>query len=119
MGLFVYSKTRYDASKNLALKPMPDVAPFSGFLYPAFLHLTKNAKNKNAAKLFIEYLLTEEGFSPWSKDVGAYSSNPNIKIDKDDFPVEFWEKRLVIEDPKFLFENRADVEEFVNTISSN
>ena len=119
MGLFVYSKTRYDAKKNLALTPMTEIVPFSGFVYPAFLHLTKNAKNKNAAKLFIEYLLTAEGFAPWGKDVGSYSSNPNIPVDKDDHPMSFWEPRLVNEDPAFLFENRADVEEFVNTISSN
>lgn len=118
LGLFVYSKTRYDAAKNLALLPMPDVQPFSGFMYPAFLQMTKNAKNKNAAKLFIEYLLTEEGFAPWSKDVGSYSSNPTIKIDPADHPVSFWTPRLVFEDPEFLFENRADVEEFVNTLSN-
>jgi iron(III) transport system substrate-binding protein len=118
MGLFVYSKTRYDAKKNLALLPMTEVQPFSGFLYPAFLHLTKNAKNKNAAKLFIEYLLTAEGFAPWAKDVGSYSSNPNIPVDKDDHPVSFWEPRLVHEDPAYLFENRAEVEEFVNTFAS-
>jgi len=116
MGLLVYSKTRYDDAKNLALLPMTEVQPFSGFMYPAFLQMTKNAKNKNAAKLFIEYLLTDEGFKPWSKDVGAYSSNPSIKIDPTDHPVEFWASRLVFEDPQFLFENRADVEEFVNTL---
>ena len=116
MGLFVYSKTRYDEKKNLALLPMTEVEPFSGFLYPAFLHMTKNAKNKNAAKLFIEYLLTVEGFEPWSKDVGAYSSNPNIPIDKDDKPISFWEPRLILEDPVYLYQNRADVEEFVNTL---
>ncbi len=33
--------------------------------------------------------------------------------------MSFWEPRLVNEDPAFLFENRAEVEEFVNTISSN
>jgi len=117
MGLFVYSKTRYDAAKNLALLPMTDVEPFSGFMYPAFLQMTKNAKNKNAAKLFIEYLLSSEGFAPWSKDVGSYSSNPGIKIDPSDHPVEFWNSRLVFEGPQFLFENRADVEEFVNTLA--
>ncbi len=116
-GLFVYSKTRFDAKKNLALQPMPDVQPFSGFIYPAFLHLTKNAKNPNAAKLFIEYLLTAEGFKPWSVDVGSYSSNPTIPVDKDDHPVSYWTPRLVAEDPQFLFENRAAVEEFVNNIA--
>jgi iron(III) transport system substrate-binding protein len=34
LGLFVYSKTRYDETKNLALLPMTEVVPFSGFMYP-------------------------------------------------------------------------------------
>jgi iron(III) transport system substrate-binding protein len=117
MGLFVYSKTRFDAKKNLTLKAMPDVVPFAGFLYPAFLHLTKNARNPNAAKLFIEYLMTKEGFEPWSKDVGSYSGNSTIPVDPDDKPISYWSPRLVHEDPQYLFENRADVEEFVNNIS--
>jgi iron(III) transport system substrate-binding protein len=117
MGLFVYSKTRFDASKNLALLPMTEIEPFSGFMYPAFLHLTANAKHPNAAKLFIEYLLTQEGFGPWAKDVGAYSSNPNIPINTGDYPVSFWEPRLISEDPQYIFEHRAEVEEFVNNIA--
>ena len=118
LGLFVFSKMRFDAKKNLALQPMPEVQPFAGFMYPAFVMMTKNAKNPNAARLFIEYLLSKEGFAPWSKDVGSYSSNPGIQVNSDDFPVSFWTPRLVPEDPQFLFENRADVEEFVNNISN-
>ena len=116
MGLFVYSKTRFDASKNLALQAITDVDPFAGFLYPLFLHLTANAKHPNAAKLFIEYLMTPEGFAPWARDVGAYSPNPNVKVNDDDHPLSFWEPRLVPEDPQFIFENRADVEEFLNNV---
>ncbi len=117
MGLFVYSKKRFDAKKNLALEPMTEVAPFSGFIYPAFVMMTKNAAHPAAAKLFIEYLLSAEGFKPWSKDVGSYSSNPTIPVNDDDHPVSFWSTRLVPEDPQFLFENRAAVEEFVNNIT--
>ncbi|GHT70521.1 ABC transporter substrate-binding protein [Spirochaetia bacterium] len=117
MGLFVFSKMRFDASKNLALQAITDVEPFSGFLYPAFVHLTANAKHPNAAKLFIEYLLTQEGFAPWAKDVGSYSTNPGIPVNTDDFPLSFWEPRLVPEDPQYLFEHRAEVEEFVNNIA--
>ena len=87
-------------------------------MYPAFLMMTKNAKNPNAAKLFIEYLLTKEGFAPWAKDVGSYSSNPGIPVNSDDFPVSFWAQGSSPEDPKFLFENRAEVEEFVNNVSN-
>jgi iron(III) transport system substrate-binding protein len=117
MGLFVYSKTRFDAGKNLALTAMTELEPFSGFMYPAFLHLTANPRHPNAAKLFVEYLMTAEGFAPWAKDVGAYSPNPTVKINDGDHPVSFWETRLVPEDPQYIFENRADVEEFVNNIA--
>lgn len=117
MGLFVFSKTRFDAKKNLSLQAMTEVAPFSGFMYPLFLHLTKNAVHPNAAKLFVEFLLTEEGFAPWAKDVGSYSTNPAIPVNPGDFPVSFWAPRLVPEDPQYIFENRAAVEEFVNNIS--
>ncbi|GHV92254.1 ABC transporter substrate-binding protein [Spirochaetia bacterium] len=117
MGLFVYSKTRFDAGKNLALTAMTELEPFSGFMYPAFLHLTANPRHPNAAKLFIEYLMTAEGFAPWAKDVGAYSPNPTIKVNDGDHPISFWETRLIAEDPQYIFENRADVEEFVNNIA--
>ena len=49
--------------------------------------------------------------------VGSYSSNPGIAVDADDSPVSFWMPRLVPENPKFIFENRAEVEEFVNNIA--
>lgn len=119
LGLFVYSKTRFDETKNLALQAMTEIEPFSGFYYPIFAQMTSNAKNINAAKLFIEFLLTEEGFAPWAMDVGSYSSNPNIPVNEGDYEVDFWEERLVPEDPEFIFRNRAKVEEFVNNVISN
>ncbi|MEG1389804.1 MAG: ABC transporter substrate-binding protein [Angelakisella sp.] len=113
-GLFSYSKTRYDESKNLALKAMDDLQPFAGFYYPLFSLITKDAKNPNAAKLFIEYILTEEGFAPWGKDKGTYSTNPNIAPAKDDVALKEWAPKLVKIDPEFCFEKRADVEDFLN-----
>ncbi len=113
-GLFVFSKLRYVESKNLALQPIMDMDPFSGFFYPIYALVSSNAEHPNAAKLFIEYLLTEEGFSPWSSDMGTYSSNPNVAIQPNDYPMSVWEGILVEEDPAYCFENRADVEEFLN-----
>ena len=113
-GLFVYSKFRYKETKNLALEPMMDVKPFAGFYYPIYALMSSSAENPNAAKLFIEFLLTEEGFSPWSSDLGTYSPNPGIPLQPGDHPMTTWVKVLVEEDPAFCFENRADVEEFLN-----
>lgn len=113
-GLFSYSKTRYDDSKNLALKAMDDLQPFAGFYYPLFSLITKDAKNPNAAKLFIEFILTEEGFEPWGKDKGTYSTNPGVAPAKDDVALSEWAPKLVKIDPEFCFEHRADVEDFLN-----
>jgi iron(III) transport system substrate-binding protein len=113
-GLFVFSKLRYVESKNLALQPIMDAQPFAGFYYPIYMLVSTNARHPNAAKLFIEYLLTEEGFRPWSSDMGTYSSNPNIPIQDGDYPMSTWVEILVGEDPAYCFENRAEVEEFLN-----
>lgn len=113
-GLFVFSKLRYVQSKNLALQPIMEMKPFAGFYYPIYMLMSTNAQHPNAAKLFIEYLLTEEGFAPWSSDMGTYSSNPNIPIQPDDYPMTTWVDILVEEDPAYCFENRAEVEEFLN-----
>lgn len=116
MGLLVLSKLRYIETKDLALKPAIDVNPFAGYYYPIYVQLTANAKNVNAAKLFTEFLLTEEGFKPWSSDIGSYSGNPEVPCNEKDENMSFWSTRLVREDPVYSYENRAEVEEFVNNI---
>ncbi|MGL1892901.1 MAG: extracellular solute-binding protein [Spirochaetaceae bacterium] len=114
VGLFVYSKFRYAKTKNLALAPIMEMEPFSGFYYPIYALMSRGAENEYAAKLFIEHLLTEEGFKPWSVNIGTYSSNPTIGIQEGDHPVSVWDKILVEEDPEYCFENRAEVEAFLN-----
>jgi len=114
VALGTYSKVRYREKKNLALMPIMGMEPFAGFAYPSYLLMCKNAKNPNAAKLFIEYLLSEEGFKPWSGSLGTYSSNPNVKPYPGDNSFDVWSKILVYEDPAFTFENRVEVEDFWN-----
>lgn len=116
IGLFVLSKTRYVETKDLALTPAKDMAPFAGFYYPIYVQLTANAQNVNAAKLFTEYLMTAEGFEPWSSDVGSYSGNTAVPCNPKDNDMSFWAPRLVREEPQYVYENRASVEEFVNNL---
>ena len=116
VALGTYSKLRYREKKNLALMPIMGMEPFAGFFYPSFLLIRKNAKNPNAAKLFIEYLLTEEGFKPWSGSLGTYSSNPNIRPYPGDNTLDLWSRILVLESPEFIYQNRTDVEEFWNSM---
>lgn len=115
VGLFVFSKARYATTKNLALKPAMDMEPFCGFYYSLYPLMCSSAAHPNAAKLFIEFLFSAEGFAPWGKDCGTYSANPAHKIQEDiDFPFSTWEPLLVKEDAQYCFDHRAEVEEFLN-----
>ena len=116
VSLGTYSKLRSRKKKNLALMPIMGMEPFAGFFYPSFLLIRDNAKNPNAAKLFIEYLLTAEGFAPWSGSLGTYSSNPNIKPYPGDNTLDVWSQVLVLESPEYIYENRGEVEEFWNSL---
>ena len=116
VALGTYSKLRDREEKNLALMPIMGMEPFAGFYYPSFLLIRNNAKNPNAAKLFVEYLLTDEGFKPWSGSMGTYSSNPNIKPYPGDNSLDVWSRILVLESPAYIFEQRAKVEEFWNSL---
>lgn len=79
IGLYVLGKHRDIEVKDLALEVATEVTPLIGYHYPAYLQMIANAPHPNAAKLFISFLLEEEGVSAWTSDLGAYSTNPNVK----------------------------------------
>lgn len=114
VGLLNYSKIRYKDKKNLALAAADNINPYSGFYYPEYVLMVKGAKHPAAAKLFIQYLMTQEGFKSWSSDMGTYSGNTTIAVAKGDKPLAEWEKVLVGDDPQYIFEHRAEVEEFIS-----
>lgn len=114
IGLLNYSKVRYAEKKNLAITAADKVAPFCGFYYPEYALLVKDCKHPAAAKLFIQFLLTQEGYQFWQNDMGSYSGNPALKIAKGDKPLTEWQKVMVGDDPQYIFEHRAEVEEFIS-----
>ena len=122
IGLFVLSKLRSESvyAENLmpaqyaASKEGYTIEPFAGFMYPIYNMVSANAKRPYTAMLFIEYLMTEEGFSFWSDSIGAYSGNSAIPEKEGDLSLNVWKDTLVIEDPEFIAENALDVEDFVN-----
>lgn len=116
VGLLNYSKLRYAEKKNLAAAAADNVVPFCGFYYPEYVLLVKDAKHPAAAKLFTQFLLTEEGFQSWSHDMGTYSGNTSIPVAKGDKPLAEWKKIMVGDDPQYIFEHRAEVEEFLSKL---
>ncbi len=121
IGLFVLSKLRsssvltdnltvaqYDATENAYT-----VEPFSGFMYPMYALVSSAATRPYTAMLFIEYLMTTEGFQPWGKSIGAYSPSTAIAPNAGDLGIEVWKDTLVMEDPEYILDNFDDVSTFV------
>lgn len=119
-GLFVLSKLRDSSvvADNLTVGAFAETAiePFSGFMYPMYCQITQNGPRPYTAMLFIEYLMTQEGFKPWGKSIGAYSSNPDLTVLDGDRQLSFWMEKLVFEDPEYIRDNKAEITDFVNKI---
>ena len=133
-GLLVYSKLRsIEESGEVSVNNI-DVAAYNdgytgigGYGYCHYLFVTDNSPLPWTACAFIAYMTcTQEGFEPWGKDMGGYSSNPEVAaaneakhnhqnggLDEDGKTVKFpakndrgydwWttEGKLVLEDPQY------------------
>jgi iron(III) transport system substrate-binding protein len=73
------AKYRDNEAKGLKLGLCSGVQPFSGFLYPGFGLIAGQTKSPNAAKLFVRYLMTEEGIAPQTAD-GKISGNTKVAL---------------------------------------
>lgn len=130
MGLFVLSKMRalngVDSTTGQPLvnnmqvgawqqenNEFVEIEPFAGFMYPMYCQLATNGPRPYTAMLFINYLMTEDGFSPWA-DWGAYSTNPDVGIQDGDQELSFWRNCLVIEDASYILSNKATISEWVD-----
>lgn len=97
IGLYTLGRHREIAEKNLALG-MCKLEPFLGINQPSYAQIVVGAPHPNAARLLMHYLLTEEGASPWTADLGAYSSNPALSSHKDNpYPnIAGWGNTLLV-----------------------
>lgn len=71
----------YEATMDgeLAMAPCYGLEPVVGILKSSYLGIANNAPHPNAAKLFIKFALTEEGFDPWNK-FGAYPGAEGLPV---------------------------------------
>lgn len=124
MGLFVFSKLRkVDEAdrKNLTVVQFEnDMNGFSGFMYPIYATVCKDTECPYACALFINYLLSEEGFAgekSWNSSQGYYSPNKTILKPEglEDQPYEYWADKLVFEDLQYIYDNYVNVYEFIAT----
>lgn len=121
IGLFVLSKLRSSSvlTENLTVGQYDaqangyTIEPFAGFMYPMYALVSSGASRPYTAMLFINYLMSSEGFQPWGKSIGAYSTNPALPPLEGDLGIGVWKNCLVSEDPVWILENYEDVSTFV------
>jgi iron(III) transport system substrate-binding protein len=123
MGLFVLSKLRDSSVIQANLKVSAwdkdssdnyvSIDPFAGFMYSIYAQLVTNGPRPYTGMLFINYLMTKEGFSPWAS-IGGYSANTSIPVsDSEDKELSFWKERLVVEDGAYIASVKGTVQDWI------
>ena len=74
VGLMSSAKFRDNADAGMKLGLCTGLKPWPGWMYPSLGLIAKGTDSPNAAKLFIHYLMTEEGIAPQAVD-GKMSTN--------------------------------------------
>ena len=124
MGLFVFSKLRKvdeaDRGNLTVVQFENEVEGFSGFMYPVYATVCKDTECPYTCALFINYLLSEEGFAgnkSWNSSQGYYSPNTAIEKPEDieDEAYPYWVPVLVFEDLDYIYDNYVDIYEFIAT----
>jgi iron(III) transport system substrate-binding protein len=94
---------------ELAMAPCLTLKPVMGVLKANYAAIANNASHPNAAKLFIKFLLSEEGFKPWQQ-MGTYPAVEGLT------PVEgmppMSEVNLWPSDDLFAYQNNSQIRDF-------
>jgi len=78
LGWLPLSKYRNVVSGKAAFTPCMGLSPVIGLQKRNYLAVINQAPHPNAAKLFIKFALSAEGFAPWNQ-VGQYSARTDVK----------------------------------------
>lgn len=117
VGLFSMQRFATAADKNLALAMNYDMEPFAGFYYPIYSIIPSNSRHINAAKLFVEFMLSMDGWQFWEGNVGDYNANRELPY-AGDVSFDEWAEVSVLENMEYCFNNRAKVEDFIQSVSN-
>ena len=104
-----YSSYEDTLDGELAMAPCMGLEPVLGILKANYLAIANNAPHPNAAKLFIKFALSQEGFDPWNK-IGTYPATEGLSAAEGMPPRE--ELELWPSDDLFSYENSSQVRDF-------
>ena len=114
MGQYTLGRHRDNEKLDHALE-FCDLTPFPAFNQPTYVGVVAKSKHPNAARLFINFLMTEEGVSPWTADLGAYSVVPGLSSNPGNpYPsIEAWGDRILnLTDTKNVATRRGELLDF-------
>ena len=77
LGWLPLSKYRNVTSGKAVFASCADLSPVAGVQKHNYVAVINQAPHPNAAKLFIKFAMTQEGFAPWNQ-VGQYSGRTDI-----------------------------------------
>lgn len=114
IGMVTMTKLRDNTEKNLKLATCKGLQPFMGYALPTYAITVKNAPHPNAARLWVRYMLTPEGITPWTvDDMGGFSPNPRVPTHPDNEGTwAEWEKHLLPLDNKRAMALRQAILDF-------
>ena len=94
---------------ELAMAPCLTLKPVSGVLKANYLAIANKSAHPNAAKLFIKFALSEDGFKPWNK-IGVYPAVEGIAPAEGMPPLS--EVAVWPSDDLFAYQNNSQIRDF-------
>lgn len=116
MGYF--STQRYSTQEAKGIKLAYDynnATPFAGYTYPVYAVVLNGCQHEYAAKLFAEWLLSENGYKAFETYFGGFSANP-ANAYATSYSFEDVEPYLVQDDADYLMTARVDMEDFLDAL---
>jgi iron(III) transport system substrate-binding protein len=112
-GLGWSGYSSYEATLDGELNMMPcfDLNPVMGIFKTSFMAIATNAPHPNAAKLFIRFILSEDGFAPWN-ELGTYPAVEGLSVNEDNLPLDQLMPQVWEMDPVFDWNNVSVVRDF-------
>ncbi|HSB00956.1 MAG TPA: hypothetical protein VLE49_09930 [Anaerolineales bacterium] len=96
-------------SGEIAMAPCLTMKPVIGILKSNYVAIANKAPHPNAAKLFIKFVLEQDGFKPWNK-VGTFPGNYNLTA-WDGAP-KIADIKVWLSDDAFAWANNSKVRDF-------
>ncbi|MEU4704314.1 ABC transporter substrate-binding protein [Nonomuraea dietziae] len=114
IGFMSISKFRNNEDKGYAQSACEGMQPFVGFSYPKYVAIAAKSRHPNAAKLYVHFIMTEEGVKHEIGE-GGISGNATVKPLVTPPGLSDWKGQLFHTDPKGLLgdlQNRQTVSDF-------